>query len=97
MARIVPGAPEVLDRHEFNVGLDRCVAHASLNMTVPVSMLPRRFDRLVPGDGGAAVAARKVEYLDAHDEMTVDLHGPRCPHADPDGGEEVHGGRRSPG
>jgi len=45
------------------------------NMTVPVSMLPRRFDRLVPADGGAAVAARKVEYLDAHDEMTVDLHG----------------------
>lgn len=44
-------------------------------MTVPVSMLPRRFDRLVPADGGAAVAARKVEYVDAHDEMTVDLHG----------------------
>ncbi|MDQ3688567.1 MAG: hypothetical protein M3406_00740 [Chloroflexota bacterium] len=45
-------------------------------MTVPVSRLPRWFDRLVPGDGGgAAVTARKVEYLDAHDEKTVDLHG----------------------
>ncbi len=46
------------------------------------------------GDGGAAVAARKVEYLDAHDEMTVDLHGRGVRMPTLMVGERVHGGRR---